>query len=261
MGRGMTEAGGGGAGRAAPRWLALLRAAGPVDLRNVARDDLLAWVAAAPFLLALLMRFGVPPLAGLLERRLGFDLSPYHPLLASLLLLLAPTMVGMVSGFLLLDERDGGVLEALLVTPTPLGGYLAYRLGAPLVVGTVLTAAAYPLAGLAPLRLPDLVAVSLLSALNAPLTALLLAAFAENKVAGFALVKVLNTVAMLPLAAWFLRPPWQLAAGVVPAFWPMKAAWSAAAGESWAPYAVAGVAVYTAAILLLLRRLDRRLHG
>jgi fluoroquinolone transport system permease protein len=241
--------------------LSVLRFAGPVDLRNVRRDDFLLWVGIGPFLLALLFRFGVPPLAGLLDRELGFDLAPYHGLLMSFFVLMAPSMIGWVTGFLLLDERDGGVLTALLVTPMPFAAYLLYRIGAPLLLGFVMTVAVYPLAGLAPLPLPDLIAISLVASLTGPAMALFLAAFAENKVAGFALVKVLNTLTMIPIAAWFLRSPWQLAAGLVPTYWPMKMVWLAMEGRGFLLHGLAGLAVYGVAMALLLKHFQTRIYS
>ena len=174
---------------------------------------------------------------------------------------LALGLTVLLAGFLLLDERDEGVLTALLVTPVPLGSYLLYRTTLPLLAGFAVTVAGYPLAGLAPLPLPALLATAAVAALNGPATALFLAAFAENKVTGFALVKIVNTLAMVPIAAWFLRPPWQLAAGLVPTYWPMKMTWQAAAGGSWAVYALPGLAAYGLAIALLLRRFGRRVHA
>lgn len=240
--------------------LSIYRSLGPVDLRNVRRDRLLAWVVAAPLLVALLYRFGVPALAELLRGRLGFDLAPYHGLLMSLFVLTAPTMIGMLAGFLLIDERDDRTLTAMLVTPMPLSGYLLYRVTAPIALGFVFTVACYPVAGLAPVPALDLLAIALLASLNGPVTALFLAVFAENKVAGFALVKVLNTINILPVAAFFLPPAWQLAAGIVPAFWPMKMLWLAVAGEGYTLYAAAGLAVNAMALALLLQRFEVRMR-
>lgn len=231
-----------------------------VDLRNVRRDDMLVWVAGAPLLLALAFRFGLPPLSRLLDRELGFDLAPYHGLLMSFFVLMAPTMVGWVIGFLLLDERDEGSLTALLVTPMPLSGYLLYRTALPLLAGFVVTVAGYPIAGLAPLPFRDLVAISLVASLNGPANSLFLAAFAQNKISGLALVKVLNTLAMIPIAAFFVSSPWQAAAGIMPTYWPMKMTWRAAAGQDYALYAFPGLAVYGIVMLWLLRRFTRRLH-
>ena len=43
--------------------LGLLRTLGPVDLRNVRREPLLAWSVVFPLVVALLVRGGVPALA------------------------------------------------------------------------------------------------------------------------------------------------------------------------------------------------------
>jgi fluoroquinolone transport system permease protein len=240
--------------RSVARYRALVR----TDLRNVWRDDLLAAVAVVPLLIALLFRLGVPPLAALLARELAFDLVPYYGLLMSFLVLMAPTMIGMLVGFLLLDERDGGVLTALQVTPMPLGGYLAYRASGLLALGLVATMIAYPLAGLAPLPLADLLVIAILASLSGPVVALFLAGFAENKVTGFAMVKVLNLIAMVPIGAYFLPEPWHWAAGVVPTFWPLKMTWLATAGKPYLALLVPGLLVYAAVTAALLRQFKRR---
>ena len=73
----------------------------------------------------------------------------------------------------------------------------------------------------------------LLAAFAGPVLALVLAAFAANKVAGFAVAKAVNAVLMLPVAAYFLEPPWQYAAGLLPSYWPLKMVWQATAGEDY----------------------------
>jgi fluoroquinolone transport system permease protein len=236
------------------RLLTAYRRLGPVDLKNVRRDALLAWVVLLPVGLALLLRFGVPPLEGWLMERSGFDLAPYHPLLMSFFVMTAPAVIGMVFGFLLLDERDDRLLTAVMVTPLSLDGYLRYRLSVPLLPGFLVTVACYPLAGLAPVGPGALLAVAAVASASGSITALFLAAFAENKVSGFATVKIVNSINMVPVAGYFLPMPWELAAGLVPAYWPMKMLWQAAAGQPWWPFALAGVAVNAAAIWLLAKR-------
>lgn len=238
----------------------IYRSLGPVDVKNVLRDELLGWILAVPLLIALLYRFGVPPLDALLARELAFDLTPYDGLLMSFFLMTAPTMIGMVVGFLLLDERDDRVMAALLVTPMPLSGYLLYRISGPLLLGYLITLVGYPLAGLAPIPASDLVVIALLASLNGPVVALFLAVFAENKVAGFAMVKVLNTFNMVPVAAYFLDPPWQWAAGVIPAYWPMQMLWLATAGMSYGGYLLGGLAASGLVLWLLLRRFTAVVH-
>jgi fluoroquinolone transport system permease protein len=178
-------------------------------------------------------------------------------------LMTAPGMVGMVIGFLLLDERDARTLTALRTTPLSMRQYLAYRIALPLLLGTASTLVGYPLTGLTPLPLTSLLPIVVVASLSAPLLALILALAAPNKVAGFAVVKVLNAVNLLPIVAYFLPRPIQYAAGIFPTYWPMRALWSAAAGETFGGYLVLGGAASVVALLLAVRLFDRRLlrHG
>ncbi len=237
--------------------LGLLRTLGPVDLRNVRRDPLLAWALGMPFSVALALRWGLPALADWLARSYSFDLIPYYPLLVSGYFLVAPTFIGFVVGFLLLDERDDRVLDAMRVTPVSLRSLLTYRIGVPLVAGLVVTLAGYGLVGLVTLPASALLAATLLAAFAAPIQALFLVAFAENKVSGFALMKLYGAVTDLPIVAWFLPMPWQLAAGLLPSFWPMKVVWQASAGAPWLGYACVGLVLNVLAVVLLLRHFQR----
>jgi fluoroquinolone transport system permease protein len=99
--------------------------------------------------------------------------------------------------------------------------------------------------------------------LAAPLLAFVLATAAPNKVAGFAMVKVLNAVNLLPIAAFFLPVPLQYVAGILPTYWPMRALWSATAGEEFVGFLVIGALVGAVALVLAAALFDRRLlrHG
>lgn len=228
------------------------------DARLLWRDPLLGWMLLLPAALALLLGALVPAAETLLAAR-GFDLVPYRPLIMGGYLMTAPGVVGMVVGFLLLDERDARTLTALRVTPLSMRRYLAYRVALPLLVGTVSTLAGYPLAGITPLPVAALLPIVLVAGLWAPLLAFVLAAAAPNKVAGFAVMKALNSVNLLPVAAFFLPLPLQYVAGVLPAYWPMRALWSAAAGEAYGVHLAMGVISGTGALALAARVFDRRL--
>lgn len=129
----------------------------------------------------------------------------------------------------------------------------------PLIGGTASTVIGYPLAGLVPIELSALLTIALLAGLAAPLLALILAASAPNKVAGFAVVKVLNAVNLLPIAAFFVPPPLQYLAGALPAYWPMRALWPAAAGEPFTLFVMAGVVVNGAGVMVAAVMFERRL--
>jgi len=224
------------------------------------RDPLLVWMTAVPIGMALLIRV-VVRIADQLLAASAFNLAPYHPLIMGGYLMSAPGMVGFVIGFLLLDERDAGTLKALRVSPLPMRHYLAYRVIGPLLAGTVSTILGYPLAGLSPIGVTTLVAIAIVAGLAAPLLALVLAIAAPNKVAGFAVVKVLNAVNLLPIAAFFIPAPLQYAAGVLPTYWPMRALWSAAGNEPYMGFLAIGTVVGALAVVVAAHLFNRRLSA
>lgn len=209
-------------------------ALGPLDVHNIGRDPLLKWMLVVPLLMAVLVRLGFPIVADIAHTRLGLDLTPFQPLIAGGLLLLPATLVGMVIGFLLLDERDDGTLLALLVTPLTLRQYFLYRLSWPLAVGTVLTAVSLPLTGLGNWSWGEIWLGAIVAAPLAPLLALLLAAVAENKVQGLALTKLISGVQMLPLVAYFVPHSFQWFFGLVPTFWVLRMMWGWAEQDPFA---------------------------
>jgi fluoroquinolone transport system permease protein len=229
------------------------------DSRVLWRDPLLGWVLALPIGLALLLRPLIPRVQEALLEGARFDLAPYYPLVMGGFVMTAPGMVGMVIGFLLLDERDARTLTALRTTPLSMRQYLAYRIALPLVLGTASTLVGYPVTGLTPLPLTSLLSIVVVASLSAPLLAFIHALAAPNKVAGFAVVKVLNAVNLLPIVAYFVPRPAQYAAGLFPTYWPMRALWSAAGGETFGGYLVLGSVASVVALVLAVRLFDRRL--
>jgi fluoroquinolone transport system permease protein len=233
------------------------------DSRMLWRDPLLGWILALPIGLALLLRALVPRAQAALLAGAGFDLTSFYPLVMGGYLMTAPGMVGMVIGFLLLDERDSRTLAALRTTPLSMHQYLGYRVILPLLLGTGSTLIGYPLTGLAPIPLTSLVPIVVVASISAPLLALVLAVSAPNKVAGFAVVKVLNGVNLLPVVAYIVPRPGQFVAGILPTYWPMRALWSATVGEAYGAYLVLGSVISVVALLLAAWLFDQKLlrHG
>jgi len=207
--------------------------------------------------MALVARWGIPALTDWLASQHGFDLLPYYDIIMSFFLPIPAMFVGVVIGFLLLDERDDRTLTALMVTPLSLRGYLTYRLSAPLVASTILSLIAYPIIGLVSLPFTTLVVIAVLSGFSAPILALTFGVLAENKVAGMALQKLLSTVLLLPILAYFLPEPIQWLAGVFPTYWPLKVYWLAAAGQPFLLSLAFGAVVNALFRILLVRAFER----
>jgi fluoroquinolone transport system permease protein len=244
------------------RAITVLRSLGPIDVRNLRRDSALSWMIFIPILSALLLRWGVPPLEQHLLESHGFDLAPYYPiLLAYFFVVICPITFGVLTGFLLLDEKDDDTLTALQVTPLPLVSYVVYRVAVPVLLTIVLMFVVFPLARLSQFD-PRVVAITAIAAAPmSPLFALFLASQAQNKVQGFALMKLSGIVLFAPILAYFVDSNWELAFGIVPTYWPMKVYWILEAGRPgvW-PYFAVAVSYQSIVAAFFVRRLYKVLH-
>jgi fluoroquinolone transport system permease protein len=203
-----------------------LRSLSRIDALSIRRDSLLRGMIVVPLGLALAARWVLPGLVEQIGILLGLDLLGYYPsFIGYVLLLLPPTIGGMVIGFLVLDQRDDQTLLALRVTPLPLSGYLVYRLSLPMLLSLLMTLVAFPIAGVIAIGWLGLLGAALLAAPLAPLTALCLAVFAANKVQGFALQKVLSVPMLAPIAAAFVPEPWRWGFALLPTTWPAAFFW------------------------------------
>ena len=92
----------------------ILKGLGPLDAKTVGRDALLRAVIGLPLMIALLTRRVVPVLAQQISAAIDLDVSAYQaPIMSGALLLITPTICGLVVGFMLLDQRDDRTLAAL----------------------------------------------------------------------------------------------------------------------------------------------------
>lgn len=227
---------------------ALLRALGPVDFKNLHREALLLTMMFIPLYIALVLGIGLPLIDDWLLDTISVNINDYAPLLMSFYFIMAPAAVGMVIGLMLIDEREANTILALQVTPITWRDYLLYRVSTPLAFSIVLTIVGYPLTGLGDVSPGQAAVVTILGACMAPQMALLLASLADNKVAGFALIKLINTVMLLPMVAYFVDVPYQWLLGILPPFWVLKFYWEQA-DDAW--IAVVAIVYNTGVIYLL----------
>ncbi|MDD5018250.1 MAG: hypothetical protein PHO15_09150, partial [Eubacteriales bacterium] len=152
----------------------------------IRRDPMLVLLLLAPFLAGPVFYFGLPLLKPLLLSAFGFDITPWYPLADMMLLMLTPLMAGTLCGFLMLDERDEGVGIYYAVTPLRRTGYLFSRLVFPALWSVVITPILMLLFSLSHPNYLTVTAVALTGGVFGASFALLLLAFANNKVEGLA---------------------------------------------------------------------------
>ncbi len=238
-------------------WPRIAAALGRNDLKGIFRDPLLIMVLVSPLLYVLMVRLPVPPLTEHLADTQGFDLVAYYPLIVSSFPILGTMLLlGCIGGLMLLEEKDGATLNALRVTPMPLAGFAVYRCVTLVGVSSVYVTFATLVTGLVPAPLiPVVLALGPLTGLLTIVIALAMAALANNKVEGLALIRALGFVLfLLPVGAFLVDPGVEPAFWLVPSYWPSKALWVAWEGGTHWPFVLVGF-LYNGVIATALGRL------
>lgn len=235
------------------RYLALTLA----DAKTIRRDPMLMMALCGPLLLILFFTY-VPPLAEeWLRVKLHFELSNYYDLLLICLLQLLPLLLGMISGFMLLDERDEHLILLFAVTPLSRSGYLLLRFTVPFLLTVCFSVLLIRMTDFVSIGgLNMLLLVSLL-AMEAPLVGLFMVAYAENKVEGLALAKVTGVLIMIPVYVYFVSDPWQYLAAFTPNFWLAHMMFSESTVWSLLDFLVGSI-VHGLLFLRLYHRFSRR---
>lgn len=233
------------------------------DLRNITRDSLLAFLITSPLLIALIFRFAIPDDAAL-ERivqsypQLETLVSARGPVLMSIVVSMSAGLIGAVYGLLLVDERDERTLTVLRVMPVSFGRYLFARLTTPCLLSMLMTIAAYPVAGLAPLPFATVAAIAMVGATTVPVVTLTIVTFSTNKVVALAIMRVVNALLALPILAYFASPLQEMLAWPVPTFWQMKSLWLATEGQTYLWALTLTPALNAPLVLWLYHRFTRR---
>ena len=121
---------------------------------------------------------------------------------------MGPLLYGFITSFLIIDERDEHLLTVLRVMPISRNTYLLYRM-------FFLTIASFCVVMILPLGTGllngtqfsyiEFIHIAILFSLFTPFSALLVGAFAQNKVQAFAIFKIGGTIFLIPIFAYFLN--------------------------------------------------------
>ncbi len=217
------------------------------DLANLRRDPMLLAAGVVPLLVAGSVMVGFDPLAAAVARFVELD----RPLVVGGALLLAPLLIGFVVGFLLVEEHEERILDAVAVTPLGNSGFLKHRLLLPAAVGA--GAAAFVGGVVGEMSLQALVSVAVLAAGTASLVTMTLAAIARDRVQALAVSKLTGFLMVAAIAFQFVDGWWRIPLGLVPATWLVDVAVSPTV---WPPLLL-GLITHAAAGLLLWRRLKQ----
>ena len=233
------------------------------DSRLIIRDPIFLVLIVAPFLIAAVLRFLIPLVGELIMKYLSFDLAPHYPFLLSLFSTVPALLVGMILGFILLDERDQDLITYFTVTPLGRGGYLVYRLAVPQVLSIALAAVMLLVitAGVVQFPIWPSLGIVAMASLQAPMMVLYLGAFAANKVEGMVYAKAFGLLFAGPIAGYLIPGRPKYLAGIIPPFW-VTEAYLAALRNAWGEYVVClvmGIITHAALMTFLFHRFRQKI--
>jgi fluoroquinolone transport system permease protein len=139
------------------------------------------------------------------------------------LLLMSGIIFGSISGFSMLDDMDDGVLFSLKVTPISLTSYIFFKLFLTFIFSSVATTALLRVTGLLlDMSMLHASMIIVLSSIQAPFIALIMASFASNKVEGFVIMKLTGLTLIGPIVSLFLTDWTELLLSIFPGFFPSR---------------------------------------
>ena len=190
------------------------------DIKFLRGDPMLILSMMVPLILWALMHFIFPVLEKVIMGQWNVDISPYYNQAGTFFLMVIPMMIGMVYGFILLDERDAGIITAISVTPTGKKGYLMIRMGMPTALSLIfIILYLYLLQLTGVLGVFQLIIISILVSSQSLVLLLVLGAIAHNKVMGMAISKGFGILLMGPLLDYGLPAPFNWFGAYSPLFW------------------------------------------
>lgn len=196
------------------------------DVRNISRDSIQLFFLLIPFVAVIAIKVILPYIDELVPQYvpgLQFDITEHYMFIASFIIQIAPLLLGVVIGFLVVDERDENILLVISVSPLSKSGYLAMRIMIPAILSIGYTYAILAIFGYNTWNPVWVFPIALMSGLAAPFGALFMPAFAKNKVEGLALFKLFSGIIVASFIAYIIPDPWCFFAGILPNFWITKA--------------------------------------
>ncbi len=168
------------------------------DLWTILREPVMFLFMLVPLLVMIVFKILLPIAQKWLLIKVGFDLLPYNIYFLTIIFIFAPSILGTVSGFMMLDEKDCHITELMLVTPSGLSGYIGGRIVSFIILSSIYVIAGYYIQNIMSLSPYVLAVIILLAAIESSIISLLIFSLANDKVQGLTYAKGLG-ILMIPV--------------------------------------------------------------
>ncbi len=197
------------------------------EIKKWSRDTMMKFLVIYPLIFGLIGRYLLPKIA----ETSGFSIDAFADVIVVILTLITPQMFGALIGFSILDDRDDKIFSSIKVTPLSINQFLSFRLVMVFVLSFASTIFVMWFSDIGDLPFGNIVAISFLASLSAPMTGLFINALSHNKIEGFAVMKGTGIIIIFPIIALFFLDMKEFIFSFAPGFWPAKAISTLIRGE------------------------------
>jgi len=226
------------------------------DFKHVFRDKMLYVFLFAPVALICFVRFFVPFIAAIYP-----VVNEYTSYIMMFGGIQTAIMFGFITAFIILEEKDENVLQAIRVLPVSPVYFISYRL----LFATCFSAiAAFFMLLFSNLAWPGYINSVLLAVhygLAAPFITLLIATYAKNKIEGLGFFKGIDLLILIPIVGFFLPDGWKYMMSFVPVFWTYELYHASLSGTSVVFPFLTGLILYLLVFVLLAKQFQKRVFG
>lgn len=192
------------------------------DFKKLIREPMMAFLFLVPFMLPLIFKLLIIYLVPFISSITSFNILSYNAYILSFILIISPGILGMVVGFMLLDDKDSKIVELMSITPVGRKGYVLLRLIYVFISTLIYTIYNYLIIDIYILSIGTLLYLTLLLSIYGCLIGILLFLFASDKVKGLTYAKALNMMLIFAFAD-LLDVKWILVlSSFFPTYWITK---------------------------------------
>ena len=192
------------------------------DFKQIFKSPIMVMFFILPLFIAVLARLFITLLIPYLARYVIIDAVPYYSYIISAIITFAPMSLGIVTGFMMLDDRDGKVFELMQVTPLGASGYIINRVFFPTAASFLYTFIMYFILNIYHLPVLTLIMLALLMSALSVIIALCLFLIATDKVKGLTYAKALNMFSLFTLADLLGLKWFSVLSHIIPTYWVTK---------------------------------------
>ncbi len=213
------------------------------DFKLVFRDNSLKFFFIFPILNLLVVRYGLPFVAGNFE-----ILKDYIHVVLMATTMQGSLIFGFIYSMVLIDEKDTNVAKVYGILPVSKFWFVIFRLIAPFLFSTFATFLILIVEPFYGLSIISNLFYSILAGLVAPMMVLFVAITAKNKIEGMTWQKLFNLPVSLPLLAFFVPASFSFLFAILPTHWAYQGFNQLIVGESFAVYLIIG---FTYSVILI----------